>query len=219
MLQMVAPSANASKPTIAYVKQGTEITLRLSKQITTERRALNVGDLFDLETAAPVMLGTLVVVPEGSKASGEVMYVDVVDSVRPLRFSVSAGSRRPFYPAVTGMAILAFLPEDEQARHIAEAGNKPFPSAMISKEDLPDILAQIRKRGIAYVRNGSFDGVSAVASPIFAAQGNVISSVAVVGPTDRINQHHERIEHLVFAAGERIARMLGFTADYPPEAG
>jgi hypothetical protein len=70
-----APTDTA-KPSIAYVKQGTEITLRLSKQITTERRALNVGDLFDLETAAPVMLGSLTVVPEGTKASGEVMYVD-----------------------------------------------------------------------------------------------------------------------------------------------
>lgn len=69
-----APIA-APVTTNAVLRTGTEVPLRLSEELTTQGKKLRVGQRFRLETAEPVIVQGVTVIPVGSPAVGEVTDV------------------------------------------------------------------------------------------------------------------------------------------------
>ena len=59
----------------AILRIGTEVPLRLDQELTTKGKQLRVGDRFYLETAEPVMVQGVNVIPVGSPAVGEITEV------------------------------------------------------------------------------------------------------------------------------------------------
>ncbi len=70
----MAPVAPIAAPvtTNAILRVGTEVPLRLSEELTTAGKKLRVGDRFHLETAEPVLVQGVNVIPVGSPAMGEI---------------------------------------------------------------------------------------------------------------------------------------------------
>lgn len=164
------------------------------------------------ETGETVMLCAL------SERGAESIYVDVIESEAPLRFTVRVGNRRPLFSVAAGKAMLAFLPAADQARYLEQTDFLQFTADTSRKADMPALLAQARAAAVVFDRNGIVDGASGVASPVFDRDGKVFCAVSIAGPTDRVVAHRARAEPLVRAAGERISRILGFGGDYPPAA-
>ena len=54
----------------AILRVGTEVPLRLSEELTTKGKQLRVGQRFHLETAEPVLVQGVNVIPVGSPAVG-----------------------------------------------------------------------------------------------------------------------------------------------------
>lgn len=54
---------------------GTEVMLKMTQEVTTKGRGWEEGDQFNLVTAAPVLLGEYVVVPQGTKAVGRITWL------------------------------------------------------------------------------------------------------------------------------------------------
>src|SRR5689334_16016533 len=59
----------------AILRVGTEVPLRLSEELTTKGKQLRVGQRFHLETAEPVLVQGVNVIPVGSPAVGEITDV------------------------------------------------------------------------------------------------------------------------------------------------
>lgn len=82
-LASVATHAEVAQPTpvappvasAAVLRVGTEIPLRLSEELTTKGKQLRVGQRFHLETAEPVVVNGVTVIPAGSPAMGEITDV------------------------------------------------------------------------------------------------------------------------------------------------
>ena len=75
-IMSAAPSPIAAAVTNnAILRTGTEVPLRLSEELTTQGKKLRVGQRFRLETAAPVIVQGVTVIPVGSPAVGEVTDV------------------------------------------------------------------------------------------------------------------------------------------------
>lgn len=75
-IMSAAPSPIAATVTNnAILRTGTEVPLRLSEELTTQGKKLRVGQRFRLETAAPVIVQGVTVIPVGSPAVGEVTDV------------------------------------------------------------------------------------------------------------------------------------------------
>lgn len=70
-----APSVTLAPPALNKLQQGTPVSLRLLRDLTTKNKALKVGDRFDLELVDPLKLGTTTVIPSGTRAVGEIMSV------------------------------------------------------------------------------------------------------------------------------------------------
>ena len=162
------------------------------------------------ETGETVMLGVL------SDQGGEILYVDVVDSDAPLRFTVRAGNRRPLYSVASGKAVLAFLPAEAQAAYLDQAEFVRFTADTSRRDEMPALLAQGRRDAVVFDQNGIVDGAAAVAAPAFGRAGEIVCAVSVAGPTERVRANRADLERLVLGAGERISRLLGFDGAYPP---
>lgn len=82
-LASVAAHAQVAQPTpiaasttnAAVLRVGTEVPLRLSEELTTKGKQLRVGQRFHLETAEPVVVNGVTVIPAGSPAMGEITDV------------------------------------------------------------------------------------------------------------------------------------------------
>lgn len=59
----------------AVLRNGTEIPLRVSEELTTKGKKLRVGNRFRLETSEPVIVQGVTVIPVGSPAVGEITDV------------------------------------------------------------------------------------------------------------------------------------------------
>ena len=59
----------------AVLNTGTDVRFRLLQELTTEDKALRVGDRFRLEVAEPIMIQGVTVVPVGTPAVGEITQV------------------------------------------------------------------------------------------------------------------------------------------------
>jgi hypothetical protein len=70
------PAPIAVQPTNnAVLRVGTEVPLRLSQELTTKGKKLRVGHRFNLQTAEPVVVNGVTVIPVGSPAVGEILEV------------------------------------------------------------------------------------------------------------------------------------------------
>ena len=145
----------------------------------------------------------------------EILFLYKEECSQPLKFSIAIGERAPIYATSAGKAILAFLPEDEVLRYLSSAKLDPITQSTITDvEALKRELEGIRSRGLAYGREEFHQGISAMASPVFDFNGNVVGSAVVTLPSIRFNTEQKRaIETKLLKATTEISRQLGFDQD------
>ncbi len=142
----------------------------------------------------------------------EVLYIDCIESQRRLRTYSVIGVRAPLYCTSVGKAILAYLPDTEVRRIVAECGLAPFTENTITSEErLWQEIAHIRACGFAIDDREHEDHLRCIGAPVRNAHGEVFASVSLSGPAERNTM--ERIESmapaLLEATGE-ISHRLGF---------
>lgn len=146
----------------------------------------------------------------------ESIYLEVIESASPLRFSMRPGNRRPLFSIASGKAMLAFQPADQQQRYLEQADFVAFTPETARREEMPALLARTRQSGVVYDRNGIVDGASGVASPVFNREREAFCAVSIAGPTERMDARRGVLEQMVLDAGQRISRILGYSGAYPP---
>jgi IclR family transcriptional regulator, pca regulon regulatory protein len=100
---------------------------------------------------------------------GEVIYVERVQT-GPERLGIDRrpGSRTGAYAAALGHAILAFLPRDEQIKHLESVERvKVSERTLTGMESLLKRLDEVRTRGYAVSNGENAYGLRTVAAPIF----------------------------------------------------
>jgi IclR family transcriptional regulator, KDG regulon repressor len=142
----------------------------------------------------------------------EILFLYKEECSQPLKFSIAIGERAPIYATSAGKAILAFLPGDQVSRYLSSTRLDPITRSTITDvESLKHELADIRSQGLAYGREEFHQGISAMASPVFDFNGNVVGSAVVTLPTIRFNTEQKRaIETKLLKAAAEISRQLGF---------
>jgi hypothetical protein len=76
----VAPAVQAAaiaetRTTNAVLRAGTPVVLRMMEEITTKKKAAKVGQRFMMEVAEPVVVNSMIVIPAGTPAWGELTNV------------------------------------------------------------------------------------------------------------------------------------------------
>lgn len=140
------------------------------------------------------------------------------ESKHTFRLTTHIGSIVHAYASAMGKALLSELTEAEidslyPEEKLAPLTNKTIPT----KTELKRELEQIRKTGIAFDREGSYEGVEAIGSVIRNASGKAVAAMSIAVPVFRMNEaNRKRLTTLVRLGVSLIGYRLGYQdTQYP----
>lgn len=131
-------------------------------------------------------------------------------SRQPLSYSRGLGHAESLRRGASGIAILAFLPQDQLEAVLAEESD---PTAV---KTLRRTIAQARTRGYALSRGHLIVGAQAIAAPVFDQTRAPVAALGLFGPAARFSP--ERIEecaHAVRREAAALSKALGHRPQRP----
>jgi IclR family KDG regulon transcriptional repressor len=118
----------------------------------------------------------------------EVVYLHKVECNHPVRLFSHAGKKNPAYCTSSGKAILAFQ-KDHIVNQVIEYGLKRYTDHTITNpEELRSVLKQVKKQGYSVSIEEFMEGVSSIGIPIWDYTDQVVASITITGPSQRINR-------------------------------
>ena len=126
------------------------------------------------------LTGETAVMFQLSPAGNAVTCIEQIESPHGLRLVATVGERLPLHVGGASRAILAFMPEDQIAAALAAL--QPGEAARVRRQ-----LAQTRAEGYTLSFQETNDGVGGIAAPVLDPAGQVIGSIAAVGPISRMD--------------------------------
>ncbi len=148
---------------------------------------------------------------------GQMIVIDIIEAPHPLRWVIRLNQWNAIHSGATGLAILAFLPEEER-RALYEKDLERFTErTLVSVGELEAEVAKTRSRGYAYSRGQRSRGAVGFGAPLFDAAGEVFGDVCITIPEGRFDPGQEpRLGGLLVAAAADISADLlssGFLRD------
>jgi IclR family transcriptional regulator, KDG regulon repressor len=145
------------------------------------------------------------------KVGDEMLYMDSVDAILPLRSTARLGARAPIAFTASGKAVLAFAPDGDMwvRRLVAEntTGRELNENGLLAQ------LAEIRRNGFAFSTDNWVTGISTVAAPIFM-NDIAFASIGMSIPTERSSDEKvSQMSSLVLNAAIQISEILGASPD------
>lgn len=178
-----------------------------------------------IATARPVLVGLVeasgetavlgVLAPDAEVA----IYLDKVESENPIRYAVSVGKRQELYCSAAGKILLAFFTSERRENYLKSYVREKFTAAtIIGAAELQREVSQIRREGVAYSVDEGVSGASGVGAAIYAADGSVVASLSIAGPTERMRQNRAENVRLIKAAAANCTKRIGGTLATGQEA-
>ncbi len=115
-------------------------------------------------------------------------YLDRVETDWPFRVQLPIGTHVPFHCTASGKVFLASLSPAMQDRIVGALSLEPKTGNTHSDVDsLKEELAMIDSQGYALDKEEFMDGMVAIAVPVVDDRGRYLASIAVHGPTLRLD--------------------------------
>lgn len=122
-------------------------------------------------------------------SSGEVLYLDRVETAAPLRFYLHPGSRVPAHCSATGKLFLSQMTPSQRRRLLAAVPLEKFThNTHTSYESLEQELEQVRSLGYAFDNEEFLPGLLCLGVLVPAAQGHSNMGLAVQAPVMRFTR-------------------------------
>ncbi len=118
----------------------------------------------------------------------QVVYLEVIESPQRLKLAAAVGQRLPAFLTASGKALLAYLPEEQAKKIIAENLAQATNSSPTPIQDALEELRRTAQRGYAIAEEEYEPGINAVAAPILDSENRPLASIAVVGPSFRLTK-------------------------------
>ena len=141
---------------------------------------------------------------------------------RPITVNVVTGTSLPLLTSASGRVFAAWLPKSQTAAQISkELKSRAHLSSLNTRSEVDALLAIIRADGVAPVtQHYVFEGIQAVAAPVFNFKNQITMAIAVVGVQGMSDLSAESplVKELKKAA-EALSWGLGATRDKNVEQG
>jgi DNA-binding IclR family transcriptional regulator len=139
------------------------------------------------------------------------LVIELVSSPHNLRPFADVGAPLPLHRGAAAKVLLAWLPVT-QSEELAKASATRFGDQQtFDFQRFASELTEVRARGWTTSDSERFDGVAAIAAPIFNASDTVAGSMTLVAPSARLGRaQYERSIPLVCEAARRVSYDLGY---------
>lgn len=141
----------------------------------------------------------------------EVVYLDKVESIHPVRMYSRVGARAPVHCTGVGKAIIAYRdpsgwPDLDYHRYTDRT--------IASRQELEEEARRIRQRGYARDEREHEDSIRCIAAPVFDSNGDPVAAISVSCPASRMSEKAllSHVDNLQ-AAAAAITRELGGDPD------
>jgi len=142
----------------------------------------------------------------------DVVYIDKIDSPRPVRAYTMVGGRAPAYAVATGKALLAHQ-RDSYLDPYADALIRHTSATVGTLTALKDELRKTVRLGYATNRGEWRESVGGIAVAVFNALDEPIAAIGISGPIERFTAAEtKRWAPAVQACAAEVSRQLGFKA-------
>lgn len=181
-----------------------EIGVQVLNRIDIKRLARPALEQLSLLTDETVHL----TIPDGS----EIVYLDKIESSRPVREFTRVGTHAPGHCTATGKVLLAF-----------RQPTPPLPRlAVFTKNTIREVrslqveLMRIQRDGFA-LNLGEYGAyVNGIAVPVADHTGGVVAAIVISGPSERLQPPRLRqMLPLLLRASQSISADLGFRGTLP----
>lgn len=120
----------------------------------------------------------------------ERLCIASLEGTHRVRMQGVMGERSPLHSGAAARAILAFMPGARVEAYISEnLLTRVTGETITDPERLRAILAEDRARGYVISNGERTEGVTSVGAPIWDAGREVVASLNVSGPTERMQKH------------------------------
>lgn len=143
--------------------------------------------------------------------SGEVLYIEKLDSTHMMRIVSEIGARLPMHCSGLGKVLLAYKTKNEVKWIVTKKGLRRMTLRTITDPQVLDReLEKIRTQGYAIDDREIMDSLLCVAAPIFDKEGNVRYAVSVSTLAGNMtDERFELIKTMVTGAAEQISYEMG----------
>lgn len=143
----------------------------------------------------------------------EVLFLDMVDCLQPIKTTPLVGRRMPFFTNAAGKVMRALDSRDLLEKLLKKSGRR---------KELPDMealdaeLQQIRTSGVAIDRGGLGEGIISVAVAVRDYAGKVVGAITLIGPSFRLlsDRLEQEIIPSMLEEAEMLSMKFGYTRAY-----
>jgi DNA-binding IclR family transcriptional regulator len=138
----------------------------------------------------------------------------------PVSASLRVGAVMPLTRSATGMAFLAFQPQETTAPWLKKelAEDARLGLTPVTREEVDRLIAQTRRRGFA--RTSEFiPGISGIAAPVFDHTRAMTLALIALGYSKPFEAQMEKISRAVLRTAEILSKRLGSLAGFQRIAG
>ncbi|MGG1662682.1 IclR family transcriptional regulator [Brevibacillus sp. NRS-1366] len=126
----------------------------------------------------------------------EAVYVERVETDRPMRLFTRIGLRTPLYAGSGPRLLFAYMRREEQEEMLRQLTLAPYTDATITDaSELRQVLHEIRERGYSVSYGEYVTGTLGISAPIRDHTEKVIASLTIAIPGDTFQP--EKTEHLI----------------------
>lgn len=154
-------------------------------------------------------------------ARQEIFFGTSLESTHRLRYVVDTEHWVPVYVGASGLAVMAFLSDEERQSIVARTRLAPLTDRTITEPyRLEQELAEIRRKGYAFTRGQRIAGAVGLAGPLFGGNGQVVGDISMSVPEQRFDPASEPwLASQLLECCAAITREIGGSTKAYPGAG
>jgi DNA-binding IclR family transcriptional regulator len=143
----------------------------------------------------------------------EMMFVGMIESTHPLRYSIELNKWIPVYLGASGLGIMSFLSDTEIASIIERARLAPASQNLITERyKMEAAVEEVREKGYAISHGQRVNGAVGLAAPIFGSGGEVVADACLTIPESRFDERSQgSIVSLLKACAGEVTKAIGGT--------
>ncbi|MEH6476231.1 MAG: IclR family transcriptional regulator [Sneathiella sp.] len=141
-------------------------------------------------------------------------YIDIVESPKSVRFTVSIGTRRPLYANACGRLFLAYQPESLRRAYLDTENLKPITEKTVTdRAGIETVMETIREQGISVTLGDYSADSGGFAAPIFNFDGELVAALTIAVPISRGIREEDRFRDVAKHSARAISKTLGYQED------
>jgi IclR family transcriptional regulator, acetate operon repressor len=140
---------------------------------------------------------------------GRAVYIDAIQSPRPVLYQMRVGVSGPLYASAAGRLMLAHAPADWRENYLLTTRFKRLtPRTETDQHAIRRELQQARDQGYWLSVSQLLEDTATIAAPVFDAQSRIVAAIAIGAPQDRLLGNLEAIKSAVVTISRRASGHL-----------